>query len=349
MARMYQPTYLTPDDIAIDMEQDQDFECIVNGEMITNYTIDIYDDTGATVYQSSVTLSDNLYNGDTLSITVPSTSGCVNGNEYTWILTYGDGENNKISMEIPFTASSTPIMTITVPATITTFGYEFVGVYSQDEGVNIDNWYFQIYDSNDMIVSTTDISYSADIRHTFRGFEDGESYSIKGFGVTQDGQEFESTLYTFNVDYGLSSNIYLNSASYNSDYVANLIATNQVELEGFVTGNSSYASINYGGGVTSTSLVLDASATLSYDVSIPDSFTISFNKFFEAGYTGNILTIEESGVTKFTVGYDNTNFFYYMSDGIIIDNVEYTIASDKGYLITITPTSIYVKIFNINT
>lgn len=348
MADIYQPIYLMPDNDALDMTEDQVFSCEINGDEVTSYTITIYDDAESTVYTDTESLSPSLYNGDILEITIPADS-CTNGNEYTWILSYTDGVNTKISLETPFSASSTPILTITVPDTITTFGYEFVGSYSQDEGVDIKSWHFEVYDDDDEVVLSTDLSYSANIKHTFRGFENGESYSIKGFGISQNNQEFESPLYEFNIDYSEDKPPVNLEVEEDSDTTSIIINIPELIIQGDTSGTYSYVenfieSGNYG-------LQLDTSSILDYTTTIPDNFNIRVLINLDATFDGNIIRLVTSpSEDNYIVFYDNANErFGYTIDGVTNYKEGYNISSSYLYLLVLLPDDLTIKIYNIPT
>jgi hypothetical protein len=74
---------------AVDASVSNNFSCYINsdgGSKIVAYTITIKNMSGTQVYTTNkVTLGTPLYNGETLTVSIPSTSGMVNGNDYVWI------------------------------------------------------------------------------------------------------------------------------------------------------------------------------------------------------------------------------------------------------------------------
>lgn len=248
MATIYQPIYLYPDDISLDMDNSHVFTSIVNGEKVTRYVLRIYNSSDTIVYEddTSLSASEYVYNGEILEVTIPSANGCTNGNEYSWTITHYNGSANKMSYELPFTASTTPSLTITVPSTIDTFAYDFVGEYSQDENVPLKYWYFVLYDSDGEILQETERDYSLDISHKFTGFEDGETYSVKGFGKTQEDGQIESPLYEFTIERPFSA-LYVNLAvELNDERVSPFMGVTDAKIiYGEVTGSYSYLTFPY--------------------------------------------------------------------------------------------------------
>jgi len=85
---LFQPTSPYPEQTAIDATASNTFSCYLNAEggtQITEYDLTINDLDGNEIYTTGdTTLSPVLYNKNTLSITVPSTSGMTNGYDYVW-------------------------------------------------------------------------------------------------------------------------------------------------------------------------------------------------------------------------------------------------------------------------
>ena len=80
----YANPYLTPIDASID----NTFSCYLNadgGTQINKYNLTIKSLTGTQIWTTGdKSLSPVLYNKDTLSVTVPSTSTMINGIDYIW-------------------------------------------------------------------------------------------------------------------------------------------------------------------------------------------------------------------------------------------------------------------------
>lgn len=85
---LYQPSYPQPYSSDIDATKDNTFSCYINAEggtQINGYSLIIYNMSDSMVYSSGlVTISPPLYGQNVLSVNVPSTSGMINGSDYTW-------------------------------------------------------------------------------------------------------------------------------------------------------------------------------------------------------------------------------------------------------------------------
>lgn len=84
---IYEPSYMQPYINDIDAGLSNVFSCILNangGTTINGYTITINESGGGLVYTDTKTLTTPLYSDQQLDITVPSTSGMVNGMNYVW-------------------------------------------------------------------------------------------------------------------------------------------------------------------------------------------------------------------------------------------------------------------------
>lgn len=311
MATIYQPIYLSPQNISVDMSVNQNFTCTIDGLKIDAYRIIIYKvSDNSTLYNSTkVTLGSVLYNGETLTIQV--TGGTVaNGLELKYTIEYWNGAESVISNEIFFISASTATLTISVPATVTAQAYEFVGTYTQAQSIPLKQWYYILYDSNTVELERSDISYSGNVKHTFDGFISGQTYKIKGFAETQDNTTIESTTYTFAVTYSGSTITTQSTATLSCNTTAVQIDWGSiVQIIGAITGTYSYTSNfiytgNYG-------LHLDSGSYVTFSVNIPSIFTgHHVFKPDSISYVGDIYELNNSGTGNyFKVGYNGTSFY----------------------------------------
>jgi hypothetical protein len=88
---LYQPSYPQPYLSDVDATLANTFSCYINAEggtQIIAYKLSINDMSGASIYTTGqTTLTTPLYNQSTLSVSVPTTSGMVNGINYVWNVT----------------------------------------------------------------------------------------------------------------------------------------------------------------------------------------------------------------------------------------------------------------------
>lgn len=274
MATIYQSKFMEPKNTSVDMSAIQDFTCVVSGSQITDYRLIIYNnDTSAVLYDTTKTaLGTNLYNGDTLSVSVPASS-VANDLDLKWTLEYWNGTESVVSFEVFFISDPIGTLTITVPATVTAQKYTFDGTYSESATIGIKKWYYEIFDDSDVLLETTDESSSGNITHTFEGFLSGESYKIKGTLENANGIIIESTTYTFDVTYSTPESDITPVVTFDCDKQAlNVAYGDLVTTVGSVSGTSSYeGDFIYDG---NKGLKLDKSAILSYeDIEVPAVYT----------------------------------------------------------------------------
>lgn len=84
---LFQPSYLYPYLSDIDATEENTFQCYINAEggtTVTGYVLTIHDLSGTQIYSDAQTLDTPLYAQQTLTITIPTTSGLINGYDYTW-------------------------------------------------------------------------------------------------------------------------------------------------------------------------------------------------------------------------------------------------------------------------
>lgn len=101
-----------------------------------------------------------------------------------------------------FKARTTPTVTIqSFPSTINSREYSFVGTYSQNEGVAIQYYIFNLYDKDGELIDTTGKIYSADIKYKYDGFTNGLDYMIELICNNQDNIEVSTSKISFSVSY----------------------------------------------------------------------------------------------------------------------------------------------------
>ena len=336
---IYQPTFPSPRNQARDMSINQIFTVVVDGSTIDAYRLRIFNNsTNAQIYDSTkVSLGTNLFDGDTLSVTIPANT-VTNGTEAKWTLEYFNGTESAISQEIFFIASANPTFTITVPSTITSQSFEFVGTYSQAQNIPIQSWFYILYDAEGNAIITTDTNFSGNIRHTFEGLISNTSYQLQGFGTTQQNVEFQTIRYTFNVQYAEPSIITIPTAVPDSDRTAMTVGLGElVILNGTTTGTFEYINNFLVDG--NIGLKLNSGSSISYSRTVPTDFSHTF--FWQpvsTSFSGRIIRLDNSGsASYYEVGYQNGRFYYEIS-GLRQYTDSFDLANNKVFLIAILPT-----------
>lgn len=217
----YRPSSLIPSTLTstytIDATVDNNFSCIINGNSATTkYRLKIMsnDASSTIVYDTGVvTLSSPIYpvsydgTQNQLIVTVPSTSGMVNGNEYKWTIdSYWTEADHYVSYDVVFKAYAAPVLTITtVPATITSKSYTFTATCTQAQNVAVEKfgWILKNIDTGVDVINTIDQNniYSSDLKLVYDGFLNGNHDEIKIKCWLTNGVEVETAYSTFSVTY----------------------------------------------------------------------------------------------------------------------------------------------------
>ena len=217
----YRPSSLIPSTLTsnftIDATIANIFTCKINGSSpTTKYRLHIMknDTVSTSVYDTGiVTLSTPLYptnydgTENLLQITVPSTSGMVNGIEYKWNITsYWSDTNYFTSYDVVFKAYLAASFSIdSITSQITSKSYLFSATYVQAQGVYVERfgWILKNSSTNQEIINTLNSNniYSSDIKLNYDGFINNVAYSVIVGVWTSDGKYLESGPQSFLVSY----------------------------------------------------------------------------------------------------------------------------------------------------
>lgn len=198
---MYAPTFLSPDNIGIDATLNNTFTWQPGGDQVA-FQLYIYNNANNTQVYDSTKITSSISSHEVPADTL------TNGNEYKWFVrTYWDETNYVDSDWVLFKANSFPTITLTVPTTIETQNYTFVGTYSQAEGILVKKFKFVLYDNDDEVLRETDWVYSQTVQYEITGLLNNTIYKIQCFVVDQNEMEAESPVYSFTTDYDIPDDI----------------------------------------------------------------------------------------------------------------------------------------------
>lgn len=340
---VYKSSFLTPYGTSIDARYNNSFSAQINGNNIINYTLQVLSINNVVVYTSGlVNIAANpLFDKDILDVIVPANS-LVNGNTYKWKLTVGDGVNSVTSREILFFAYKVPTVSVSIPETITSRSFEFVGSYSQENGIPVRTWRMELVDADYELLESSGDSYSGNIRYSVDSLVNGRDYSLILYFETETGYK-DTQEYNFTVSYDESSSTIKPTATSIQNLGAMEINwANPVVINGDLIGthnfNSKIAELY--------SLRMMSDASLEYEVDIPPIFTMSFIISIK-DYVGGrwvfcrLLSDDE----PLEIGYDTNRFFYVKGDSEqITREIDW---SDADYfLVVIRPTYVSFTKFN---
>jgi hypothetical protein len=205
---IYRPTNLQPNSIAIDTDDNNNFTCVIQGNVVVEYRINIRRVTNnAIVYTSGdVTLTTPLYNGDVLTAVVPSTANLDNGTDYKWDISVKETASSTAvtSSESRFFARTDPQVRITnipMDGEINVRNFVLEGSYTQAEGVSLRYQRWILYDNDLNVLEDTGKIFNANLRYDYNRYLNGQTYYAELIIENQDGVLESSNRRGFNVVY----------------------------------------------------------------------------------------------------------------------------------------------------
>lgn len=193
-----------------------------------------------------------------------------NGNEYKITITVFDENNNSAtSDQVIFQTSSRPIVTVNPVGnngTVENASYNFTGVYSQSESVAMKSYIAYIYDSNQNVISKSDIKTTTPLEFLFNDLQSEKSYYIEFQATSNKGLTGTSGLVEFNVLY---TSPYVNTtlSAKNVENAGIELNWRVVQILGATTGTTSFVG-NSEIDVTDGSVYFDNGFSVSGDFSL---------------------------------------------------------------------------------
>jgi hypothetical protein len=381
---IYQASQLSPNGTTIDALTAQNFTAKTEGGFCDSYKLLIYNMSNTLIYDTiKIALSPYLYQDDILTH-VLNPHILTNGIQYKWkIITYS-GTLSATSREVSFYCYSTPVVTISVPATITEKKYTFVITCTQTEGIAIKKWKLLFTDDDGETVLETDYSYSGLLQYEYDGFANNTTISVQATVENQQNVVTLSPVYTFNVDYAPPSLTIVPTVTLLEELSAVQIdLVPPIQITGVVTGAYSY---NYGTDIDLTLDVgseatwesmdtVDEAATLdestSYDetddasdflsdllgtpesssyvefeVDITALFTAIYKYTPESTFNSGVLAefLDENDVVIYQVGYDGVKF-YAINNGTTVNGS--VLALPSSFLIGLKGIDVVIVVNNV--
>lgn len=301
---MYTPKFLSPKNKSIDASVDNVFTWKTQGEPQTDFQLKIYKNSDDTLVYDSTKLTSALS-----TLTVPA-STLSNILQYKWnVKTFGT--TGDATSDYAFLATNnTPVVTLTVPPTLTTQTHKFVANYTQSENISIKKYRFILYDNTNGVIQDTDWIYGFTPEYLVDGLLNGKTYKIECLVVSQNEMEATSGKQTFSVAYALPD--FPRSIKITSDNIEgkNIISWDRLkQVTPIVTGVSSYVDGKFEKG-----LKLEDGADITYSEKINEDFTLTWHTAPIVGFEGVILELDDS----FVLGYENNKFY------IINQNIKFT-------------------------
>ena len=344
MATIYEPKFLQPWNVSVDMSVNQTFTAVMQGVKVTDYQLKIYNnDTGALLYDSTkLTLNPVLYNNQTLLHTVPANSvGTVRN--LKWTLSIWNGSETVTSREKFFNNYSKPTLSLS-PATINTQTYTFIATYSQAQNIPPKQFKYTLFNSNQSEISNSDWQFNGSVVWTFDGFISGNIYYVRIETYDIYNVYTVSGDVEFNVSYTQPSALLAPTVeNLYEDSGIKIVFSGVFDNVGSSAGTIAYVDDYHN--PTGKALSLASGATAMWNnLKIQDVFTDIFAwKPPATNFTGRIKRIENTSTGKyFEIGYDG-NKFYYNINGIIQYTIPIVLDTNKWYLMIVLNNRIVVK------
>lgn len=334
---LFLPSQLSPDSISFDAGLAKDFTWETNGDKQTSYRLKIYlNSTSALVYDSTQITS------AVSSHTLPQ-STLTNNNEYKWQLEVFAGSSSILSEFIFIKTNTTPVVNVSVPATLTSSTYTFTGSYSQAQNIAYNRYKFTLYDNNNIEISNSGWQYDYNVSYSVDGFIAGNTYKIELIMEARDSLVGTSGKVSFNVNFEPPqvSNAVTITPNNNSGGIE-LTWTALERIVGSLSGNVEYVTGKFNKGVNVKDL-----SSITVDKTVPEDHTLTFYIKLESAFTGKFVSL---GNNEFVVGYDGVRFYYSISPDNSIYSSNRSLPTDF-FKVGLTPdkviiaTSSYTEIF----
>lgn len=295
---LYQPSFLTPENLSINSSVNNTFTWQNNGDSPqTDYRLYILKNSDNTVvYDSTKTTStstQHIVPANTLSSNIL----------YKWFLKIYSGATEVTSDYIIFKTNSPPTVSLSV-TNLTVQNYTFTATYSQSESVPVKCFRFILYDNLNNILRDSDWIYDTTIQYQVTGMVTGTTYKIECQTIDQNEMTATSGVKTFTVNYDLPDTVPALTVTEMNDIGAIKLEWGNIkQVLPAVSGTYQYVSSKFNKGIH-----LDVNTTLTYTEGIPKDFTLIKWIKLPVGYSGIFLKLGND----FEVGYDGDSqrFFY---------------------------------------
>jgi len=323
------------------------FSFMCQGTTITKYNATIYklSDNSVVYTTGDVPLSPVGYNGDTVSFNVPINT-LTNGTQYKWNVTTYENASSITSFTATFWANAKATISMTIPSTISAQSYNFTATYVQTDNVPISYFYFVLSDSTG-IIKQTDLTFSGNVKTTFSGFVDDNSYTVQVFGMTSNGYMFNSPVYMFNVNYPQPSISIVPTVIQNcKTSIVDIKWGGVVVIGGSVIGAYSYIQ-NYGLS-NNWALSLGDTSYYSSDFEIPETFSYRMSYKPIDFTSGKMVSFQSTEGTKmYEFGYDSTYSRFYVNINGSYGYSQILPLPTTDFMVFLNPLDAYVRIDNI--
>jgi len=314
---LQQPICLYPNNDSVDPSTALTFQWQVKGSSrCVAYQELILDLSNSAVYTGTKTTLPTPLFGDAI-LEIPfaiSGTNCVVGNTYKHkILMYYNATEFVTSGEIPFKASTTPTLSINMPALepYDSQMFDFTLNFVQAQNTKIKYYQYWLYDANIVQKKTTDKVYRSDTTYSVDGFINNQKYFIQAYVETQDGVGIRSALEDFNISYDIVETVLSIDVSYNmAKNALEYSWGNAVQIIGVASSVDGYEFVDdfiyrdYKG------IHILSGEYVSFTVDVPVTFTAHVDFKRLTTFTGDIINLVDADLNTYTLSFNGTNYVY---------------------------------------
>lgn len=339
---IYRAINFTIENISLNAAVVNTFVATIDGDTCDAYRLRIYL-SGSQIYDSTKqTLSPVLFDGEQLSINLPSGT-LTNGNTYTYTIECFEGTESAVSQFIQFYADAPPTVGLTFPSPIVSQNIQLQATYFQANNVLMASYRYLIKDSNGNTLYDFTKNASQDTRYTVEGLPNNISGTIEFSGTTTRGFNFTTGELAFTVDYprpsvNITPSTTLNRTSSFVTYRWGVIT----QISGTATGTISYVPNYIVNG--NTALNIHNNSRVVYNLDFGENFTLKYKLDLSTGFDGKICELTSDTGQLYGLYWESANNrFYWDNDGIRSNSMAITVPIRRVYIVVL-PQRVYVKI-----
>lgn len=234
-----------------------------------------------------------------------------------------------------FKARNSPQISITdMPSNISSRRYNFIGNYSQIQNVPIQYYIFNLYDSLYNLIDTTGKIYSSNIKYTFDGFTNGETYYLELICNNQDNVEIITDKHKFSVSY-VQPNMDLSIGSIvleDKDAVRLILEPDKTSVPKFngqysIIENFPFVGTN-SASISKDNLIYDNISEVPLNIN-DESYTLFMSTRLNNGFQGKIIELSGDNNSRYI---ELKNYTFYDNNNGIETKINSLFDSDKFVL-----------------
>jgi hypothetical protein len=220
--------------VTIDANESNKIKWEVSGAIQTAYSLQIKRNSDGVVI-----LNVPKTNSYSLEYTIPP-STLINGIEYTITVTVYDETNTSATSDQEiFQTSSRPIVILTPVSTVASSSYNFQATYSQAQSVGIKSYIAFLYDSNQNLITQSNIKTILPMEHIFTDLQSEKDYYVEFQATSNKGLTGTTGLNKITILY-TQPRVNVNLVGENIPNAGIKLSWNVVQILGHASGTTSF-------------------------------------------------------------------------------------------------------------